>query len=565
MPTTPLSKDKNINSLLSTYQWGIKNGQEITVTFSFPESQFALWTDYDFKDDEGEPLIGWYPLSKDDQDNFRSALSLWSEVANITFKEITEKSTSVGDIRVAFSEAVKQEGFSGWAYLPVTDSNAQSGDIWLHPDDTNYSIGTRNYLTLVHEIGHAIGLKHPFDQDPENNQTLKSKFDSTQYTVMSYTDYEDAGFIYSKSISREIFVVQPTTVMLYDIAAIQFLYGANTTTRTGNDIYTFSNSQGELKTIWDAGGTDSFDLSNQEISQTINLNAGEFSSLGIRQKSTSKNLTEAVDNVAIAYTVEIENAVGGSGDDVIMGNSLKNSLAGGAGNDTISARAGDDTVGGGVGNDSISGGGGNDTLLGNEGNDTLIGGKGNDTYSVNSLTDVVTERANEGVDTIRSSINWTLGQFTENLTLQGNALRGNGNGLDNQLIGNSINNVLNGNSGNDILNGKGGADTLTGGSGKDIFVFDNIGGIDTVTDFSVVADTFQLENAVFKALGNAGNLTSGQLVFGTNAIDGNDHLIYTKANGMLYYDSDGNGSATKVTIATLGVNLALSNADFVII
>ena len=96
-------------------------------------------------------------------------------------------------------------------------------------------------------------------------------------------------------------------------------------------------------------------------------------------------------------------------------------------------------------------------------------------------------------------------------------------------------------------------------------MFENIGGIDTVTDFSVVADTFQLENAVFKALGNAGNLTSGQLVFGTNASDANDHLIYTNANGMLYYDSDGNGPADKVTIAFIGVNLALTNADFVII
>ncbi|MGA7937001.1 MAG: calcium-binding protein, partial [Kovacikia sp.] len=105
------------------------------------------------------------------------------------------------------------------------------------------------------------------------------------------------------------------------------------------------------------------------------------------------------------------------------------------------------------------------------GNDTLIGGAGNDTYIVDSTSDIVTELASEGTDTVKSSVSWTLGDNLENLTLTGtNAISGTGNTLDNILIANSAGSILDGGDGNDTLTGGIGNDTLLGGNGNDSLV-----------------------------------------------------------------------------------------------
>jgi len=351
MPQTSLSGTYYIDSLLSTYQWGSTNGTAQTLTYSFPTSGSTWLIDY-YGGEPFSPNSITYLNSTQKQD-FRDALQSWSEVANITFNEISEPGVQ-GDIRVTYSSSVTDSGFAGWAYEPPRSSlvSDEAGDVWLNPQKLDdLSIGTQGFSTLIHELGHALGFKHSFAEDPPNttNPTiLTGTEDTTQYTVMSYTDYEGAGWV--EKGNTNYFVSKPnTTPMLYDIAAIQFLYGANTSTRTGDDTYTFSSTAADLKTIWDAGGNDSFDLSEHSRNLSINLNAGEYSSIGVINyelvgntiQSTSKS---AVNNIAIAYNVEIENAIGGSGNDTIVGNSLANQITGGAGNDTITGGDGDDTV-----------------------------------------------------------------------------------------------------------------------------------------------------------------------------------------------------------------------------
>ena len=147
-------------------------------------------------------------------------------------------------------------------------------------------------------------------------------------------------------------------------------------------------------------------------------------------------------------------------------------------------------------NDWIKAGIGNDILNGGAGADTMIGGAGNDSYYVNNVGDSIIENANEGTDTVFTTITYTLAANVENLTLQGTtAINGTGNDLNNTITGNTAANVLIGGAGNDILNGGAGADILIGGVGNDNLslglndnAIDNVnyvlgGGVDTVTQF----------------------------------------------------------------------------------
>jgi Ca2+-binding RTX toxin-like protein len=136
--------------------------------------------------------------------------------------------------------------------------------------------------------------------------------------------------------------------------------------------------------------------------------------------------------------------------------------------DQLIGRDGNDYLDGKEGDDTLTGVDGNDTLIGSEGNDSLIGGNGDDTYIVDNTTDVLTENANGGTDTVASSITYNLGSNIENITLTGtSSINGTGNTLNNIITGNTANNVLSGDAGNDSLNGGAGIDTLIGSGGND--------------------------------------------------------------------------------------------------
>ncbi|MDO7844630.1 glycosyl hydrolase [Sphingomonas immobilis] len=173
-----------------------------------------------------------------------------------------------------------------------------------------------------------------------------------------------------------------------------------------------------------------------------------------------------VENLVLTGTYSV-NGTGNALDNVITGNSGVNWLQGGDGNDTLYGMDG---------NDTLTAGNGNDILDGGTGADKMDGGAGDDTYYVDNIGDVIVEWSNAGYDRVYSSIDLTLGNNFEALTLTGNAVRATGNGLDNVIVGNALANVI---------DGSWGADTLTGGGGADRFVFGASSGRDTITDFGV--------------------------------------------------------------------------------
>ena len=287
-----------IDSLLSNYKWGGAAGTGVTVTYSFPWAGGAFATHggpegtaYSQLDEPNGALH--YGLDSVEQAATVAALGAWSSVANITPTPLQESTTTVGDIRIGWTSSaeVKTDGKIawGWAYYPNA-VRPSGGDVWLHAGevtDTNWSAGSYNYMSMMHELGHALGLKHPFADGTVINPLLANH----QYSIMAY----DAA-IYSQFVdvtvtatgrSYSVHEVVPDTPMLYDMAAIQYMYGANMSYRTGNDTYTFDTATPFLRTIWDAGGNDTISIANFSAGSEIDLQQGHYSSIHIPSDSTA--------------------------------------------------------------------------------------------------------------------------------------------------------------------------------------------------------------------------------------------------------------------------------------
>ncbi len=224
----------------------------------------------------------------------------------------------------------------------------------------------------------------------------------------------------------------------------------------GNDGANVLNGGAGADTLAGGLGDDTYVVDN--VGDVVSEAAG--AGVDLVQSSISTTLGLNVENLSLTGTAAI-NGTGNAQDNLLFGNSAANTLTGGAGNDWLSGGAGADK---------------------------LVGGTGNDTYVVERSTDVVTELANEGVDTVLSSVTWTLGTNLENLSLQGTAaINGTGNAAANVLTGNAAANTLTGNAGNDRLDGAAGADKLVGGTGNDTYVLGRGYGADTITENDATA------------------------------------------------------------------------------
>ena len=245
------------------------------------------------------------------------------------------------------------------------------------------------------------------------------------------------------------------------------------------------------------------------------------------------------------------------------------------------------TLTGNESDNTIDGNAAANVIDGAAGADIMRGGAGNDLYVVDNAGDQVTETAGGGTDTVSSGVNLTLSAAADVEVVQASdasattALRLEGNGLAQTMTGNAGRNQLLGNAGNDKLFGGAGADVLTGGAGNDTFVFNTAllttgktaalkkanlaSNIDRIVDFKVVNDTFQLENAFFKALGRkTGKMKKDFFKIG-KATDKNDHIVYNDKTGALFYDVDGSGGKAAIQFATVAKKLKITSLDFVVI
>jgi hypothetical protein len=356
-----------LDALLAGMKWGGKPGAGVTLTYSFP---WAGGANAVFSGPNGgeystakEPFAAsHYGLNTVQQQAARDALQEWSDVANIKFAEVADTSGSVGDIRVAWTSATDTTSNGkqswGWAYYPSA-TYADGGDIWISTTssagtDTDWSAGSYNYKALIHEIGHALGLQHPF----EGKVTLPAQYDNRQYTIMAYDDAPHSLYVDVTENSNGLhsltsYNIVPETPMVYDIAAIQYLYGANMSFHAGDDVYTFDTARPFFSTIWDAGGNDTISVANFTLGCDIDLRPGQYSSLhipsdtgdGINWETPPPVPTyDGTGNLGIAFGATIENAIGGKGNDTLQGNDANNHLQGNAGVNTLLGGAGIDTA-----------------------------------------------------------------------------------------------------------------------------------------------------------------------------------------------------------------------------
>ena len=455
------------------------------------------------------------------------------------------------------------------AYVNITPNWYSSS-----PTDNDYL-----YQTILHEIGHLLGLGHQSNYNGSAIYPTDANFDNDCWSnsIMSYFSQItntniDAGFAFLQ------------TFMVVDFLALDALYGnqsyAGTTFGTSNanvedttygfnstilasDDYALSNlseNAGEnAYCIVDGGGNDTLDCSGWSADQLINLTVTSSSNIA----PTTSNIAGLTGNLTLALNTVIENAVGGSGDDIIIGNEYSNYLDGGDGDDQLFGGDGDDIF--------------DWDPSARNGSDTFYGGAGDDLYIIGTYdVDTIVELDGEGDDSVQTFTSYTLSSYVENLTLLGSSdidgYASNADGISNTLTGNSGNNILYGYSGDDTFYGGGGADalfggdgtdyllgqggddSLWGGNGADFFYLSYSHGADVIWDFDESIDSLYIFDG-------AGELSAGEYEISYDAAGYRTYTLSDSSSLTLYqiYNNDPTGSLIISGTAAEGSTLSLSD------
>ena len=307
---------------------------------------------------DSDYATGFAPLNPVQMEAARQALTRWASVCNLTFTEVADETDADSGV-IRFGTCSSSVVPTSLAYYP--NSAEFGGDVWFGNSSAssarNPQVGNYAYDTFVHELGHSLGLKHPhsaYGVFP----TASIAMDAMQNSIMSYRSYIGDSYSGGYSNGTDSYAYGP---MAYDIAAVQYLYGANFSYNSGDTYYRFDPARSRIfATVWDGGGTDTYDLSAYTTPVSVDLRPGEWTISSADQLAQlnfyevaygySSTLVRAPGNICNAYLYNgdtrslIENAVGGSAADTLVGNQAANLLQGGLGDDTLTLGDGADTV-----------------------------------------------------------------------------------------------------------------------------------------------------------------------------------------------------------------------------
>lgn len=528
---------------------------------------------------DGQSVTATTPYTEELQ-AMLAAMEAIEAVCNVKFVNVSSQAGA--DIIWASVNDVDADGALGWANPPGTAfsttfndeqsvivANYESYDP-AYPDPNLLVPGGFDFITFIHELGHAVGLAHPHDTG--GGSTIFpgvsgpfgdfGDFNMNQgiFTMMSYNDGWQTGPLGLPPSTTYGYEMTP---MALDIAALQFLYGANASAHSGDDIYALptSNTAGVgYSCIWDAGGTDR--VVGGDGGNIIDLRAATLL-VAVGGGGFVSSASGIHGGITIANGVVIENATGGRSADTIRGNTAGNDLVGLGGNDRLLGLSGNDDIQGNVGNDTIEGGVGNDTLIGGLGTDVMLGGTGNDFYTVDAAGEA-DETAGGGSDTVRSTVSYSLGADLENLTLVGSGnTNATGNELDNRIVGNA---------GANRITGALGRDVMTGGGASDIFDFNSTDesavlatARDVITDFDAATNVTTVDRIDLSTIDANVNLGNDQaFIFGGAFTAGHIRAIQSGVNVVLQFNTDADADAEMSILLQNVTATNLNSGDFVL-
>jgi len=289
------------------------NGSPTEITYSFMTQAPVSG---------GEGGIGFVAFNAQQQQVLRDILYVLQQQTGLSFSEVAGDG---GQLRFGINQQANTRGYS---YLPdAYKGDARAGDVWLDVETGNVmKPGQEGYYVLLHELGHALGIQHPlYETDMSGATVLTKDLAIPTNTLMLDLSVSATGGAW------------PTWFGSFDLQALRALYGSRTYA-TGNDIYSVSDASGPL-TIVDDGGVDTLDASGVSMSVSIDLHAGQSSSVGSGVDGMAKR-----NNVSIAGSSVIENAIGSAYDDVIIGNSANNTITFTGGNDILDGEVGMDVL-----------------------------------------------------------------------------------------------------------------------------------------------------------------------------------------------------------------------------
>ena len=390
-------------------------GTSKQFTFSFPSTIPSYYENSKYS-------VNFNSVDTSSQSKISTFFASLASIIDVSF--VASSNTSQLN-NIAIWLADLEEGVGGHAQYP--HDNFDASDIKIDNDIGSPSEGDRSSHVFIHELGHALGLRHPFsgpsagaDGESASPPYLSASEDNGTWTQMTYDE----------TSSDYVFEFRPL-----DIAALQYIYGVSNTARAGDDTYYIS--QASPNFIWDGAGTDTIDASALNQSVTIHLNPGYHDFVG----QVADSLITSAGQITVNFGTIIENLKGSSYSDSLYGNHLANEISG---------NAGDDTIYGGDGDDKLD-------YSGAFGDDTLYGGKGDDSYYVYSYSgsDAFVENLDEGIDKVYTAISYSIEnlQNIENLYSFADIQEGL------SLSGNTLDNILAPSHGDCILDGGRGSDT----------------------------------------------------------------------------------------------------------